>query len=108
MHGSPGLSNWYMTTLQSVKIHITGTVQGVGFRPFVYNLALRYHLAGWVQNTSAGVDIEAEGAPDALETFIHALRDGPPPLARIDTFEYSTQPSQGYKTFEITHSAQPS
>jgi hydrogenase maturation protein HypF len=94
-----------MTTLQSVKIHITGTVQGVGFRPFVYNLAIRHKLAGWVQNTSAGVDIEAEGDPDALETFIHALRYDPPPLARIDTFEFTSQPSQGYITFEIIHSA---
>jgi hydrogenase maturation protein HypF len=94
-----------MTALQSVKIHITGTVQGVGFRPFVYNLATRYNLAGWVQNTSAGVDIEAEGVPDALETFIRALRHDPPPLARIDTFELTSQPSQGYNTFEIIHSA---
>jgi hydrogenase maturation protein HypF len=94
-----------MPPLQSVKIHITGTVQGVGFRPFVYNLAIRYNLAGWVRNTSAGVDIEVEGVPDALETFIHALQDGPPPLARIDTFVFTSQTSQGYNTFEIIPSA---
>jgi len=45
------------TTLSAKRIHITGVVQGVGFRPFVYGLAARYGLGGWVCNTSAGVDI---------------------------------------------------
>lgn len=93
-----------MATLHSVKIHITGTVQGVGFRPFVYNLAIRYNLTGWVRNTSAGVDIEVDGAPEVLEAFIRALREEVPPLARIDTFDITHQLSQGHNTFEIIHS----
>jgi len=60
--------------MQSTRIHITGVVQGVGFRPFVYSLATRLHLKGWVRNTSAGVDIEADGERDVLDTFIQALR----------------------------------
>ena len=45
----------------SKRIHVAGVVQGVGFRPFVYNLAGRYQLRGEVRNTSAGVDIAVEG-----------------------------------------------
>ena len=45
------------------RIHITGIVQGVGFRPFVFNQAIQKGLTGWVCNTSAGVDIEVNGEP---------------------------------------------
>ena len=50
-----------MTEIAGLRIHITGIVQGVGFRPFVYTLATRMGLNGWVRNTSAGVDIEVDG-----------------------------------------------
>jgi hydrogenase maturation protein HypF len=56
--------------LQGVRIHITGIVQGVGFRPFVYGLADRMQLKGWVRNTSAGVDIEVDGIQTDLDAFI--------------------------------------
>jgi acylphosphatase len=75
-----------------VRIHITGIVQGVGFRPFVYSLARRYGLTGWVRNTSAGVDIEADGTTDALAAFTAALRDELPPLARIDSLSAAPRP----------------
>jgi hydrogenase maturation protein HypF len=65
-------------------IHITGVVQGVGFRPFVYNLATRLELTGWVLNSSSGVEIEAIGPPDVLATFAERLRSEAPPLARIE------------------------
>ena len=58
-----------MSQTSGVRIHITGVVQGVGFRPFVYGLAKRLNLTGWVRNTSAGVDIEADGLSGALEAF---------------------------------------
>ena len=61
-------------TAQGVRIHITGIVQGVGFRPFVYSLARRYGLTGWVRNTSAGVDIEADGTTDALAASLFHYR----------------------------------
>lgn len=61
-----------------------GIVQGVGFRPFVYGLAARLGLAGFVRNDSAGVTLEVEGPPAALDAFALALRAEAPPLARID------------------------
>ncbi len=59
-------------------------VQGVGFRPFVYNLAKRLELAGYVLNSSAGVVAEVEGAPAALDRFVESLGSEAPPLARIE------------------------
>jgi len=82
------------------RVHISGIVQGVGFRPFVYQLAVQHKLSGWVRNTSAGVDIEVEGWSDHLDAFLSDLKS-PPPLARIDSFETSSGPLQGFETFEI-------
>ena len=64
-------------------MQIHGTVQGVGFRPFVYQLAQRLHLAGFVLNTTDGVLIEAEGTDAALAAFLHDLVNNPPPLAEV-------------------------
>jgi hydrogenase maturation protein HypF len=73
-----------MSRLSAVRIHITGVVQGVGFRPFVYNLATRLGLSGWVLNSSSGVEIEAAGPAAALEEFVQKLSAEAPPLARIE------------------------
>ena len=94
-----------MSDLQGARIHITGVVQGVGFRPFVYSLAIRLKLTGWVRNTSAGVDIEVDGPPEALTEFIEALRQETPPLARIDDMHVEERAPDGFSTFEIVHSA---
>ena len=94
-----------MTEIAGLRIHITGVVQGVGFRPFVYGLAQRLELTGWVRNTSAGVDIEADGPPRALAAFAEALAVEAPPLARIDSIEVSDRPADGFTTFKIVHSA---
>lgn len=90
-----------MEALQGARVHITGIVQGVGFRPFVYALAARHQLKGWVRNTSAGVDIQVDGSPDALQSFIEQLRLEAPPLAHIDQIEYEFCPPDGYSNFEI-------
>ena len=90
--------------MNNVKVHITGVVQGVGFRPFVYNLAKDLNLKGWVKNTSAGVDIEADGEKDALDSFLQKLRDDAPPLSRIDDFHASFGPGNGFTQFDIIHS----
>ena len=90
------------------KIHITGIVQGVGFRPFVYNQATRQGLTGWVCNTSAGVDIEVNGEPLEITSFIQSLKADFPPLARIDSFEYHQIPPNPYKNFEIIQSMEVS
>ncbi|MCB9452881.1 MAG: carbamoyltransferase HypF [Anaerolineaceae bacterium] len=86
-------------------IHITGVVQGVGFRPFVYNLARQHGLVGWVRNTSAGVDIRAEGTPEALQAFVAALTTEAPPLARIDSLTAQDTATEVYPAFEIQASA---
>lgn len=86
------------------RIHINGVVQGVGFRPFVYGLAKQHQLNGWVRNTSAGVDIEVDGALETLEAFITDLQEQPPPLARIDEFHVEVCATDGYSEFSIVHS----
>ncbi len=91
-------------TLAGARIHITGIVQGVGFRPFVFGLAKQYQLNGWVRNTSAGVDIEVDGEREVLETFVNALRDKAPPLSRIDELTASFGPANGFGSFDILHS----
>jgi hydrogenase maturation protein HypF len=90
--------------LAGIRIHINGIVQGVGFRPFIFNLATNLGLKGWVRNTSAGVDIEVDGTPQALDAFIHVLKNEPPPLARIDEISVDKRPINGFTLFEIMHS----
>ncbi|MEJ2149120.1 MAG: Sua5/YciO/YrdC/YwlC family protein, partial [Chloroflexota bacterium] len=65
-------------------VHVDGVVQGVGFRPFIYGLAARFGLSGWVLNSSSGVDVEVQGAVAALDAFQEAITAEAPPLARID------------------------
>jgi hydrogenase maturation protein HypF len=64
-------------------VRVTGTVQGVGFRPFVYREAVELGLSGFVCNDSAGVLIEVEGHPEAVARLCELLRERPPPLARV-------------------------
>jgi hydrogenase maturation protein HypF len=65
------------------RLRVSGVVQGVGFRPFVYRLAAAHGLRGFVLNDGAGVVIEAEGEPRALDAFAAALRDDAPSLAVV-------------------------
>ena len=92
------------STIKSYHIHIRGIVQGVGFRPFVYGLADRFKLNGWVLNSSAGVEIEIEGPEEILQAFQSALVDEMPPLAQIDTINTSSIDVQGFDHFFIKHS----
>lgn len=69
--------------MEHARIHITGMVQGVGFRPFVYNLAVRLKLRGYCLNDSDGVVIEVHGTD--VTRFIGLLKDEAPPLSKIDT-----------------------
>ncbi len=86
------------------RLHITGIVQGVGFRPIVFNLAERYSLTGWVLNSSRGVEIELHGAEENVQAFIQELRQNPPPLAVIDSFSIEDASHQAYSVFQILHS----
>jgi len=90
--------------IASKKITITGVVQGVGFRPFVYRLAHDHDLTGWVLNHSGGVDIEVEGRPVALDAFLRDLSSQAPPLARIERVTTEDVSPNGYTAFEIRHS----
>lgn len=85
-------------------ITVAGIVQGVGFRPFVYGLAMKNGLAGFVLNDTTGVTIELEGEPPALENFIAHLRDRPPPLARIENVDCRIIPPKGELAFNIVAS----
>jgi hydrogenase maturation protein HypF len=97
------------TAAQSVvlrrRIHVTGIVQGVGFRPFVYNLAQQHGLTGHVLNSSSGLTIEIEGAEPELETFVDFLTSHPPPLARIQTVHVIDIQTTGKDGFQILESA---
>jgi hydrogenase maturation protein HypF len=85
-------------------IEITGIVQGIGYRPFVYNLALTLSIRGWVLNNEKGVLIDAEGDDGALDRFIEGLTALAPPLARIETLKANPLEPQGYSNFEIRQS----
>ena len=94
-------------TKQSLKlasISVRGIVQGVGFRPFVYGLAVKHDLKGWVYNTSEDVKIEVEGAAEAIKQFERDLRTKGPPLAHIENIAIRYHPPRGYEKFEIRQS----
>ncbi len=86
---------------ERAKITVRGAVQGVGFRPFVYRLALEFALRGWVLNSSQGVFIEVEGPGEAVRQFLAALEKSRPPRAIIQSLEYSFLDPAGYEGFEI-------
>ena len=85
-------------------IQVKGIVQGVGFRPYIYGLATRYHLRGWVCNTSGGVEILVDGDHEALERFIQSLPLEKPLLARIDSLDVSDGSPVASLDFEILES----
>lgn len=84
-------------------LSVSGIVQGVGFRPFVYNLARDLGIKGYVKNTSGGVVIEAEGCRSG--EFIDAVRQRHPALAKIDSLEVRELPARGYDDFIIISSS---
>ena len=91
-------------TLARKRLKVTGVVQGVGFRPFVYRLARLHHLAGWVCNTSQCVEIEIEGPPASLATFIDQLQQEAPALAKIDAVVSCATRPEGGAGFAIRES----
>ena len=88
-----------------IQILVRGVVQGVGFRPFVFSLATKRSLKGWVLNNSDGVLIDVEGKARSIEKFIEDLKLTPPPLAVIETVESKILLSPAYyKEFCIVES----
>ena len=86
---------------QRRAFRVSGIVQGVGFRPFVYRLAVRLGLGGWVLNDSAGVGIEAEGTQEALDSFGEALRTEAPLAAAVTAVTYTETAALGEVSFRI-------
>lgn len=92
--------------MQSVFVQIKGIVQGVGFRPFVYNLALKYNIKGWVNNDEKGVNIFLYSSEENIQNFLCELKEKPPVLAKIDSLNIKKiTKKQEYKTFEILQSS---
>ncbi|MEB3308604.1 MAG: carbamoyltransferase HypF [Snowella sp.] len=89
---------------QRLKIQITGKVQGVGFRPFIYRLAQELKLTGWVNNSAQGVLIEVEGNLFVLEQFLSRLQTENPPRSQINTLNFSYLQTIGYPDFTIQKS----
>jgi len=89
---------------QGRKIEVVGTVQGVGFRPWVYRLATELGIHGQVRNDAAGVTVEAFGEPSALDGLVQALRRAPPVAARIRSLHWKEIPLREGKGFVIAPS----
>ena len=83
---------------------VCGVVQGVGFRPFVYRLAMEEGLAGFIGNDTDGVTIEIEGPEQRVEAFLGRVRAEAPPLARIDSVTVRELPASGEAGFRIVPS----
>jgi len=95
-------------TLTRRRLRVTGTVQGVGYRPFVYRHAVDLGLRGWVRNDSAGVLIDVEGEASTIDILQRLLVEQAPPLARVTsvTSEIVDSTAAGYSSegFEIVGS----
>lgn len=87
--------------IDALDIRVRGVVQGVGFRPFVYRLAKRYLVSGWVLNDLDGVFIHAEAEGKLLDEFVTELHMNPPSAAKITEVELKEVPLQDCTTFEI-------
>ncbi len=90
------------------RLHVTGIVQGVGFRPFVYRLAHECQLTGFVVNNSRGVFIEVQGSPESLADFTSRLQSDAPPLARIKHVTQDRISSSDETAFRIKESERES
>ena len=90
--------------LCAVRLRVTGVVQGVGFRPFVYRLAQQNGITGWVLNGEDGVHVVAEASDEAIARFVDTVRDHPPPAAHVASFDVTPITLTGFDAFEIRES----
>jgi hydrogenase maturation protein HypF len=93
-----------VTSIVRASVRVEGVVQGVGFRPFVYSLATRLGLAGWVGNDVDGVFAEVEGPASGVKEFLGLLEAQPPPLARVDRVTAAAIAPSGARGFSIVAS----
>lgn len=90
--------------IDAVDIHVKGIVQGVGFRPFVYRMAKKHLINGWVLNAADGVYIHAEGESKLVDEFIMELSDNPPAASRVEEIDIKEVPLEDFDSFEIRFS----
>ena len=89
---------------EALDITVKGVVQGVGFRPFVFRCAQKFHLTGWVLNALDGVTIHVEGTQNDLDCFAIALVQEAPEAANVKELELNEAPVEGFDEFEIRFS----
>jgi len=90
--------------IEALDIQVTGIVQGVGFRPFIYRLAKRYLINGWVLNAADGVSIHAEGDGKLIDQFVLEISEHAPAAAKVEQIDMKEVPLQGFDSFEIRFS----
>jgi hydrogenase maturation protein HypF len=90
--------------METYHIHIKGVVQGVGFRPFVYRTAKKYHLKGSVNNTTSGVHILINSDKKNAESFLKEILDHLPPLAKLTGYELVKTEKHSFQDFQIVQS----
>ena len=91
--------------MDALQLHVTGIVQGVGFRPFVYNLAVEQGLSGWVLNASDGVHCVVEGDAGTVAAFPSLLRERAPAMSVIESVVTEHVEPEGFSAFEIRESS---
>jgi hydrogenase maturation protein HypF len=91
---------------KAYRLIVKGTVQGVGFRPFIYRLASRFGFNGYVKNVGQGVEIFIENGHPDLEAFLKALKEEAPPLARMESVDWLEAEPEGRDKFIIDRSTQ--
>lgn len=89
---------------EALNIQVKGIVQGVGFRPFVYRLAKKYLINGWVLNATDGVFIHAEGDSKLLDEFVIELSENPPAASQVNEIELKEVPLEDFESFDIRFS----
>jgi len=90
--------------ISTIQVTVTGLIQGVGYRPFVYRIALRHNLTGWVRNTNENVQIRVSGKSPDLNAFLSALKTEAPQAASVDSILTEEIQFEKHATFEILKS----
>ncbi len=91
--------------IRAIHIHITGLVQGVGFRPFVYRMAKKNSICGWVENNNEGVQIHAEGNSHHLDAFLADIKACAPPASQIGSINSIPVEPTYFESFSIQKSS---
>jgi len=90
------------------KLVIKGTVQGVGFRPFIFKLAKDFNLSGYVLNSGSGVEVVINCKKDCIDIFTEKIEQNKPPLSKIDSISVNQIDKQNFTNFTIKNSTNKS